>query len=436
MILRQSDKMLVEGVTTMTQEMDEQSDTEIKNRFLRFESVLTRQQFAGKVFINEKGPALLHANNACVKYNPRKLVIFTDASTGSSNSHSGVGIAILEADKPRRWQERYYALPEYSRAGDAETIGVCEAVVLANRIVAARVKEDREKSALNPAQKVVVYTDSQEALDFAQKGRPLTYQRVVELANLRALVAEMVQGGIAVEMRWVPGHSGVEGNVLADALAKRGRLLSTASYLTVVPPTLPFNLLVLEHAIKMRKRLEEVGRKAVQALKLTKKASKQARKVGQAQDVTRKAARKARKALRAFKKKMRKTANTGQKPKETLVLDAGEDKSIKERKRPQAEENITDPIRDADHTEQARSKKSRGMDKAKWQLWRESIFGQKHMPQSSLPQNRTPTLSKSKQGMTLRPRLKTGLARENDGVVVDPEHRCVQLRSRSVLLRT
>lgn len=59
--------------------------------------------------------------------------------------------------------------------------------------------------------------------------------RQLELAKIKERAGKLVDIGVKVELRWTPGHEGIEGNCRADAMANKARRM-TESFESLVPP--------------------------------------------------------------------------------------------------------------------------------------------------------------------------------------------------------
>lgn len=96
-------------------------------------------------------------------------------------------------------------------SGDAELIAISAALDLAMK------KSTYQKQ-------IVIFTDSQESLTTIRDGRhrslyPWSLTRTI-VTKILTRVETLEQLGVPVFLRWVPGHDGVPGNVMADRVAK------------------------------------------------------------------------------------------------------------------------------------------------------------------------------------------------------------------------
>lgn len=127
-------------------------------------------------------------------------VVYTDGSKMDCGVGAGIFSETLNISKS-------YRLPDHSSVFQAELLAILQAC-----------KELGSVS--NPNQNIAIFTDSQaaiKALDSAATTSKLVGRCRDELARL--------VGRHKVTLHWVPGHRNIEGNELADELARRGSAL-------------------------------------------------------------------------------------------------------------------------------------------------------------------------------------------------------------------
>ncbi|KAF2124483.1 hypothetical protein P153DRAFT_411527 [Dothidotthia symphoricarpi CBS 119687] len=149
----------------------------------------------------------------------RCLVIWVDASvhkfppTKRASRLSASAVRYLDPSS-KRWKESvtFNTLPYGSRfAAEAEFIAIHEAFRVAFKIT-------------DEFDRLIIFSDCQQVLQDLRAGSRLPFLTKTEmLGSLLAFANCMYDLGIAVELRWVPSHSGVEGNERVDELAKQLR---------------------------------------------------------------------------------------------------------------------------------------------------------------------------------------------------------------------
>lgn len=258
-------------------------DEDLDDRLQHFRDVLVNTPCAGEVVIDSRYQALLHANTACRSYNAQQLVMFTDGS--QTHKYTGIGLVWLEEGPPKTWGHKAYTLWDNFSSSDAEIYGLYEAIVRGKDLCMLRFHTKVGDRGAKPSdKKLVIYTDNQGSLedirDFHQRKtrKQLEYKKMLHLANLKALVSDLVNPGIQVEMRWVPGHSKVEGNVLADQYAKIGALGYNAARILRGPPSGHFKQAVLDEFVAMETKLLKGASTKQTSKKSTKKGTQNVQK--------------------------------------------------------------------------------------------------------------------------------------------------------------
>ncbi len=141
-----------------------------------------------------KGKAImLHASDTHSPY----LRLYTDGS-GQNDRISTAAVG-----------NSYHHAYLLGTSGDAQVFhGELAGVDLALHLLLNRTPES-----INPSSSVI-YSDSQAALQFLQKGNPSHSQSLFE--GIIAAVESLAQRGIQVILRWIPGHMDIPGNEIAD----------------------------------------------------------------------------------------------------------------------------------------------------------------------------------------------------------------------------
>ncbi|CEL02874.1 hypothetical protein ASPCAL04037 [Aspergillus calidoustus] len=129
--------------------------------------------------------------------------------------YSGAAVVYEDKSAPTGWYERGFGLQGVVRSGEAEMYGVDQALQLA---LDALSPED-------PRKKVSLLTDSQEALRMIKKqltSKTAKFSKVTEAAASKTV--KLRERGIQLELRWVPGHTKLPGNMVADRCAADTRV--------------------------------------------------------------------------------------------------------------------------------------------------------------------------------------------------------------------
>ena len=184
--------------------------------------------FAGRVNIEMRDIALQAANSEYTCLRPNRLVFWSDASIrkGTSSGY-GAGISIVWRGKTASagWQNKTYTLHGYFNTDEAEFFGIAEAMKLAAGMIKSSDSAGLESQ--DGPTHLVIYTDNQSCLrwvrdvDSFRPAKQYSITRQRELAMLKQRGKALVDMGIDLELRWVPGHAGVAGNNVADLYAKR-----------------------------------------------------------------------------------------------------------------------------------------------------------------------------------------------------------------------
>lgn len=196
----------------------------------RRELVLLRSteelRFVGDVIIQSRDEAILAARESSLARSEcaeNQLVFYVDGSLffkrGKRNAKRCAGAAVVfQADDGQDWQERVFSLPRESDTLAAEMAAIAEGMAVA-----------LSQTLTQPAdvRRVVVLSDCQEALSRINELRHRTFSEEWLCSELNLVLRKLItrsqyfsQLGISVELRWVPAHSGVEGNVRADRAAR------------------------------------------------------------------------------------------------------------------------------------------------------------------------------------------------------------------------
>lgn len=183
-------------------------------------------RFVGDVIIQSRDDAILAARESprprstCAD---KELVFYVDGSLffkkGKRNAKRCAGSAVVfQSDDGQDWQERVFPLPPESDTFAAEMAAIAEGLAVS-----------LSQTLTQPADvcKVVIFSDCQEALSWVDELRQHTFSEEWLRSEINSVLRKLVTRsqcfsklGISVELRWVPAHSGVEGNVRADRAAR------------------------------------------------------------------------------------------------------------------------------------------------------------------------------------------------------------------------
>lgn len=186
-------------------------------------------RFAGDVITQPRDDAILAAREAASRPRPecaeKELVFYVDGSSfykpGKRNAKRCAGAAVVfPADDGQVWQERVFPLPRETDAFGAEMTAIAEGLAVA-----------LSQTLTQPGgiRKVAVFSDCPGALVRLNELRQRTFSEECLRSELpvNSVLRKLITRsqyfrrlGISVELRWVPAHSGVEGNVRADRAAR------------------------------------------------------------------------------------------------------------------------------------------------------------------------------------------------------------------------
>lgn len=202
-------------------------------------------RFSGDVIIGEsKSDAIAMAKEMSSESNAncQHMVFFVDGSRvlkpknksqssithGESElvAHLGAAVVYKSFQSSQGWQERHFALPNEQCSTLAELFAIAHGLAVATEeVMILRSQDNIGPGRMATGHSVVIFSDSTSALEQVRKLREkeaVTNAQVISDPIIRKLVTRsqyLHRIGVRVELRWVPGHSGVEGNLRADAAA-------------------------------------------------------------------------------------------------------------------------------------------------------------------------------------------------------------------------
>ncbi|KAJ8063433.1 hypothetical protein OCU04_008652 [Sclerotinia nivalis] len=156
--------------------------------------------------------AIIH--NLAFKYRSKNtIVIYTDASSTLEGIGVGIGIVAISASDQVLHKETLN-IGVNQLVYNGELLGVTRAIEYASSIAQS-------------GQKFKIYSDNQAGLYRLKTPSDAPGQT----CQIRAIKATetLIRKGAEISLNWVPGHTSVEGNELADALAKEATRLRSSS---------------------------------------------------------------------------------------------------------------------------------------------------------------------------------------------------------------
>ncbi|KAF7894348.1 uncharacterized protein EAF01_009799 [Botrytis porri] len=181
---------------------------------------LKNKLFKGVVLVEPRETALARAASEVDSYlNEDRLVLWTDGS-GSDFSDCGIGIAYHSSKYV--WDDLSWRIRGQISTYLLEMYAIVRALEIGWDMC-------RNQGAERKPSKIVIYSDCSGALGIFNEFRN-SPKRLKKLPNAEQLIVPGIIASealsvleVEVELRHVPGHSGVEGNVRADRAAKIGR---------------------------------------------------------------------------------------------------------------------------------------------------------------------------------------------------------------------
>lgn len=202
-------------------------------------------RFAGDVIIEEsKSDAIATAKAISSESNAnyQRMVFFVDGSrvwkpkneSQPSISHQetklvahlGAAVVYKSFQSAQGWQKRHFALPNEPCSTLAELFAIAQGLAVATEeVMVLRSQDSIGPGRMATDHSVVIFSDSTSALEQVGKLREngaVTNAQVISNPIIRKLITRsqyLHRTGVHLELRWIPGHSGVEGNLYADAAA-------------------------------------------------------------------------------------------------------------------------------------------------------------------------------------------------------------------------
>lgn len=191
-------------------------------------------RFHGRIIVESREDATRTAaattRDSTAPSESRQLVFFVDGSRFTNVkdkrkrkapvSGKAAGAAVVYQTDVKTWEERTFNFADGHKSKSTETAAIAEGLAIALSQVLSLDRDQRKSIG-----RVIIFTDCQAAMFQIEKFRcnSLAERRLRSDPIVRKLVtrSQYLRGlGVEVEIRWVPAHSGVEGNVRADAAAR------------------------------------------------------------------------------------------------------------------------------------------------------------------------------------------------------------------------
>ncbi|KAL8837026.1 MAG: hypothetical protein Q9170_002680 [Blastenia crenularia] len=180
--------------------------------------------FAGEIIVQDHLSAMAQAVLEHTREGPRRKEpgrhsYHVDAAV--SHKEKLTDIAIVHKTHRQDWASPWtingYRIHGALRQSEAELWAIRQVL----DIVLEKVRTDRENMKMSdPCSLAVIYTDSLSALHMIQSVS--TSHKLVARSVVTQSV-ELERLGVKVQLHWVPGHSGVPGNELADLVCQKAR---------------------------------------------------------------------------------------------------------------------------------------------------------------------------------------------------------------------
>ncbi|KAL7898089.1 hypothetical protein HDV63DRAFT_394537 [Trichoderma sp. SZMC 28014] len=246
---RKSEKQIARETAehiSMVKKSRKKASTQIEAALFAAASIL---RFHGELVIQPREMAISEATEMS-HYEQGRMVFFTDGAVHVRKNQDGTvdraspeqaqcqschprllrnkvklaAAIVYKVAKSSEWTVRAFTVPTGSTRKyylEAELAGIAGALGIAISIA----KDSRKKTSITP-QKVVIFTDCQDAIGKLQKLRDHDSNRKSQDGTLACKLISRSQYlhdlGVLLEVRWVPGHHpAISGNVRADTEARR-----------------------------------------------------------------------------------------------------------------------------------------------------------------------------------------------------------------------
>ena len=127
--------------------------------------------------------------------------IYTDGSKAEDQT-TGAGYYVEDINRRECWK-----LTDYTSITGAELTAIKEALDW--------VSQQQNQN------NIVILSDSQTSLHLIKQRKVKSYKYII--SKIQKHIIDMTKNGTSIHIQWIPGHTGIEGNDIADSLANQGR---------------------------------------------------------------------------------------------------------------------------------------------------------------------------------------------------------------------
>jgi ribonuclease HI len=164
--------------------------------------------------MSKEEAAMAHRSNQD-QYSHSTISIYTDASAIPNGNSTGIGVGLVAIDSLDHQIHQ-----SQSNLGTSQLVYNGELEAIAQAV-------EHASSMAQPGQIFQIYSDNQSAIHRLANFSDQPGQEYQIRAILAAELA--ISKGAAISINWVPGHTDIPGNELADSLAKEATKLVPAS---------------------------------------------------------------------------------------------------------------------------------------------------------------------------------------------------------------